>query len=189
MKLNRIRTLCKARNHAELYQRRDGKQFLSDGCGIWPVDEKLKLNEAAIQAIFDVPRDKWESGWYYQEFDYACDPDAETKGLPECLLEDVWAEGSETELKRTGARALIGCAEMWMFATQDDRRHIWASAAQLAACPDRIRLYALREAPGGRRVLAIYDDFFCGGLVLINGPGYQREIQETLRELSQRETM
>ena len=190
MKLGRIKALCKAREMVELFTRRDGRQFLSDGCGVWPVDEKLQLDEGVIRTIFEVTTKKWNESWHFQGINFADDPAAGSCGLPECLLEDNWMPGSEVELLPMNERALIIGAEMKLFRTNDGKDgHVWANVEQFTACPDNIRMYALRTAPDTTRAIAIYDDMFMGGLIRLLDTHQQRRIQEMLRSLSEKEVI
>ena len=190
MKLGRIKALCKAREMVELFTRRDGRQFLSDGCGVWPVDDKLQLNESVIRTIFEVTTKKWNESWYFQHIDFGHDADAENCGLPECLLEDNWSPGSEIELLPMNEKALITGAEMKLYRTNDGKdRYVWANVEQFTACPDNVRMYSLRTAPDTTRAIAVYDDMFLGGLVRLLGTGQQLRIQETLRGLSEKEVI
>ena len=141
MKLGRIKVLCKAREMVELFTRRDGRQFISDGCGVWPVDEKLRLDEAAIRTIFEVSTKKWNESWHFQDINFGEDADAEICGLPECLLEDYWSPGSEVEMLPINERALITGTELKLFRTNDGRdRYVWANEGQFTACPDNVRM-------------------------------------------------
>lgn len=192
MKLSKIKALCKAKEMVELFTRRDGRQFLSDGCGVWPVDEKLKLDESVVRTIFEVPTKKWNESWYFQDIDFSMDEDAEKCGLPECLLDDYFDPGAEVELMPLPEKALINGTQMQLHRTTtggDNERHIWATTEQFSACPDNVRMYTLRTAPDTTRAIAVYDDMFLGGLVRVLGTHQQREIQATLRILSEKEIM
>ena len=190
MKLSRIKALCKAREMVELFTRRDGKQFLSDGCGVWPVDENLKLDEGVVRTIFEVTRKKWEESWHFQDIDFTMDDDAGVCGLPECLLDDYYDPGREVELLPLNEKALIIGAEMRLYKTNDGKeKYVWANVEQFTACPDNVRMYALRTAPDTTRAIAVYDDMFLGGLVRLLGTGQQLKIQETLRGLSEKEVI
>lgn len=190
MKLGRIKALCKAREMVELFTRRDGKQFLSDGCGVWPVDENLELDEGVVRTIFEISRKKWEESWHFQDIDFSADADAGECGLPECLLEDYWAPESETELLPLNEKALITGTTMRLYKTNDGKeKYVWANVEQFSACPDNVRLYTLRTAPDTTRAIAVYDDMFLGGLVRLLGTGQQLRIQETLRGLSEKEVI
>lgn len=190
MKLSRIKALCKAHEIAELFTRRDGKQFLSDGCGVWPVDENLKLDEGVVRTIFEVTRKKWDESWHFQDIDFTMDDDAGECGLPECLLDDYYDPGREVELMPLSEKALINGATMQLHRTcKGEKGHIWATVEQFAACPDNPRMYTLRTAPDMTRAIAVYDDMFLGGLVRVLGTHQQREIQNTLRELSHKEVL
>ena len=192
MKLGRIKALCKAREMVELFTRQDGRQFLSDGCGVWPVDENLKLDESVVRTIFEVTTKKWNENWHFQDIDFTMDDDAEACGLPACLLEDYYEPAAETELMPLPERALISGTEMQLYRTTtggDKERYIWANVAQFSACPDNVRMYTLRTAPDMTRAIAVYDDVFLGGLVRLLGTGQQRAIQDTLRKLSEKEVL
>ena len=189
MKLGRIKALCKARELVELYTRRDGRQFLSDGCGVWPVDESLPLNEQVVRTIFEVTQKKWDEDWHFQSIDFAEDDDAEACGLMECMLEDFWAPGSEVELMSTRERALIAGTQMQLFATCDGKKHMWVGTDQFSACSDNVRMYALRTAPDTTRAIAVYNDMFMSGLIRVLGTGQQLEIQRMLKELSEKEIL
>ena len=190
MKLGRIKALCKARQYVELFDRRDGKQFLSDGCGVWPVDEKLPLTEEVVRTIFEITTRKWSENWSFQHIRFGEDDDAENCGMPECLLEDFWAPGTETELMTTRERILMMGEELQLFATADGQeRYLWASTEQFSACPDNARLFALRTAPDTTRAIAVYDDMFLGGLIRVLGTGQQLQIANTLRGLSEKEVI
>ena len=190
MKLGRIKALCKAREMVELFTRRDGRQFLSDGCGVWLVDDKLQLNEGVIRAIFEISAKKWNENWHFQDINFGEDEDAENCGLPECLLDDYWTPDSEIELLPTLEKALIAGEEMKLFRTNDGKdRYVWANVEQFTACPDNVIMYALRTAPDTTRAIAVYDDMLMGGLVRLLGTGQQLRIQETLRGLGEKEVI
>ena len=190
MKLGRIKALCKAREMVELFTRRDGRQFLSDGCGVWLVDDKLQLNEGVIRAIFEISAKKWNENWHFQDINFGEDEDAENCGLPECLLDDYWTPDSEIELLPTLEKALITGAEMKLFRTNDGKdRYVWANVEQFTACPDNVIMYALRTAPDTTRAIAVYDDMLMGGLVRLLGTGQQLRIQEMLRGLGEKEVI
>lgn len=190
MKLSRIKALCKAREMVELYTRRDGRQFLSDGCGVWPVDENLKLDEGVVRTIFEVSTKKWNESWHFQDIDFTMDDDAEMCGLPSCLLEEYYDPGAEKELMVLNERALITGTTMQLFKTaKGPDKYLWANIEQFSACPDNVRMYTLRTAPDMTRAIAVYDDMFLGGLVRLLGTGQQMAIQETLKKLSEKEIM
>ena len=188
MKLNRIKKLCRDSCRVDLYTRRDGRQFISDGVGIWPVDEQIYLTEGSIRTIFDVPLEKWEGDWSYQGFDYGADADAEASGIPESLLDDIGDPG-ETKFLPRDQRIITPWGELMLFRELDGERHLWAPTAQLIACPDRVSYFALRETPGGVRALAVYENMLMGALIMAPGRSMQTEIQEMLRGLSEREVM
>ena len=191
MKLNKIKKLCRDSCRVDLYTRRDGRQFISDGVGIWPVDDQIYLTEGSIRTIFDVPLEKWEGDWSYQGFDFGADLDAEAGGIPESILDDV-GDPTETKLLPQDERIITLWApwnELRLYKELDGERHLWAPTAQLTACPDSVSYFALRETPGGLRALAVYENMLLGALIVVPGSGIQREIQEYLRRLSEREVM
>ena len=179
MKLTRIKALCKARELVELFDRKDGKQFLSDGCGVWPVDDRLVLNEEMVRIIFEVSRKKWESDWSFQHIRFGEDEDAEICGLPECMLDDFWKSTDEIELTPLHEWAMFAGTEMKLFTTSGPQpRYLWTGTKQFSACPSEIRRYALRTAPDGTRAIAVYDDVFLGGLVRVLNMDAQMEIRQ-----------
>lgn len=189
MKLNKIKRLCAETGRVDLYTRRDGRQFVSDGVGIWPVDDKLHLSEGSIRAIFDVPYEKWESDWHYQEFDYALDADAETSGIPETLLDDIAEPGTEIKVIPMHDRAITGWGEMQLYREMDGERCLWCPKAQMAAAPSMVSYFAVREYQGSRRALAVYENMLMGALILVPGQGMQKGIMDWLKDLSGKEVM
>ena len=187
MKLGKIKTLCKNREIVELYTRRDGRQFLSDGCGVWMVDDGFMLDEHLIRVIFEVTAKKWSEKWRFDSYDFE---GGELAGsVAECLLEDAWSAGSEKELIPLHEYALIAGEELRMFAVRggNESRYIWASAAQFAACPDAADAYMLREAPDGSRAIAVYEGMLMSALVRVPNAENQRLIAQKLRELAEME--
>lgn len=188
MKLNKIKKLCRDSCRVDLYTRRDGRQFISDGVGIWPVDEQIYLTEGSIRTIFDVPLEKWEGDWSYQGFDYGRDADAEAGGIPESLLDDI-GDPAEIKFLPQDQRIITPWGELMLFRELDGERHLWTPTTQLTACPDSVSYFALRETPGGVRALAVYENMLMGALIVAPDRSMQTEIQEMLRGLSEREVM
>lgn len=188
MKLNKIKKLCRDSCRVDLYTRRDGRQFISDGVGIWPVDDQIYLTEGSIRTIFDVPLEKWEGDWSYQGFDFGADLDAEAGGITEDMLDDI-GDPTENKFLQQDQRIISPWGELMLYKELDGERHLWAPTAQLTACPDWVSYFALRETPGGLRALAVYENMLLGALIVVPGSGIQREIQEGLRRLSEREVM
>lgn len=188
MKLNKIKKLCRDSCRVDLYTRRDGRQFISDGVGIWPVDDQIYLSEGSIRTIFDVPLEKWEGDWNYQGFDFGTDLDAEAGGITESMLDDI-GDPAETKFLQQDQRIISPWGELMLYKELDGERHLWAPTAQLTACPDWVSYFALRETPGGLRALAVYENMLLGALIVVPGSGIQREIQEYFRRLSEREVM
>lgn len=188
MKLNKIKKLCRDSCRVDLYTRRDGRQFISDGVGIWPVDDQIYLTEGSIRTIFDVPLEKWEGYWSYHGFDFLADADAEAGGITESMLDDI-GDPIETKFLPQDQRIITPWGELMLYKEIDGERHLWAPSAQLTACPDNVSYFALRGIPGGLRALAVYENMLMGALIVVPGRSMQMQIQAMLVGLSEREVM
>lgn len=184
MKLSRIKNMCQATKTAIVYTRRDGKQFISNGTGIWSTDDSLWLNEQAVRCIMEISLEKWDE-WIYRDVNYGM-PETCAGELQDEMLDDIWETGTEKQLIMTTDVIMIGGTEIRRFDLQETDQMFWAPNKELKTLGEDARMFALRETPDGRRAVAGYDSIFCKGLVLIGGEGVQTEIQRTLRELGEK---
>lgn len=175
MKLGRIKALCKARATAILYDTQDGRQHISDGVGIWPVDDKLRLSEDVIRTIFEVPMKKWEENWYWQELN------SENADVAVELLEEVWPEDREIKLEARPITIDYFGTQLRRFETEDSYS-IWASGAQFTAIEEPER-YALR-AKGDMRVIAAYKGMLCEGVVQTWSRAYAEKVREEILQMA-----
>ena len=166
MKLNKIKGLCKKRNTVYLYERRNGSQLISDGAGLWPVTEELRLSEDALQTIFEIPNKAWNENWRHEHIVFG--EDDTSKGF-EHLLDEIWEASAEVQTEPVkGKVELDGC--VFRAFRADDGLTVFVPDAQLETMTDDAQYYMLRQGRGFS-VLAVYDSLLMCGLVGVADAG------------------
>lgn len=171
MRINKIKALCKRRNTVTLYDTPNGRQYISDGAAIYPVDDKLKLTEDMIRIIFEISPKAWSESWHFEEY---VTPD-EWDVSPD-MVADVESEG-EVELHRMDTQIVYCGTTLIRFETPDGYT-VWAPAAQFTPM-DNAEHYALR-VDGECRMVAAYNSLLCCGVVHAVGRKYAEKVHEEL---------
>lgn len=171
MKLNKIKALCKAKSSVILYKMPNGRQYISDGAGIYPVDSTIKLTEEMIRVVFEVSPKRWKADWYYEEYNGPDEIDIESDMLSDTERED------EVPLMLCDTRIVYCGTQLMRFETSDGGI-VWAPAAQFAPL-DGAERYGLR-IDGECRVVAAYNSPLCCGVVHTVGRKYAEQVHDEL---------
>lgn len=170
MKLNAIKKACNDQGAFYVFNCQDGRQWLSNGRGAWPV-EGIKITESAIPAIFDLSEKKQNSvsirAMDYSDKRFTLEPQSDYE-IPLEDLGNVWYQG-------TLYRALKNDAGMIFIDTTN---------LKPAESKEGDFQYFERTAAGRLPLVACYADFFVSALVIVEDQKTAARIIEYMNKVA-----
>lgn len=152
MKLQAIKKCCNDQGSFLVLNAADGRQWLSNGAAAWPV-EGIRITKEAIPAIFDIPQKKLE-GMHIDEAAYQD---------PRFTIEPQ----NDTELQLEELGSVLSGGSVWT-ALKNDRGLVFINADYLKPVASKTGHYTYMERWDVNRgpLVAVYDDFFVGALIM-----------------------
>lgn len=178
MKINKIKSFCKRANTVYLYETEQGRQWLSDGAGFWPVDESMHLNMDAIKALFEIAGKAWNESWVHEYIPLFKKPGFEPLNgkLPFHLLDEVWEPSAEVQMEPVDGSVIYN-GKVFRAFEADDGLRIYVPEEHLKTINEDAVYYMMRQAEGAR-LLAVYDSMLICGLVAIMSAERAKRINE-----------
>lgn len=174
MKLQAIKSLCNDRDTILILNAKDGRQWLSDGSGSWPV-EGITIHQDAIPALFDL-KPKREKEMRIEELEWA---DARYTIEPQ----------SDYEVPLEEIGQVLAGGNIWI-ALKNDRGMMFIRSDALKPINGKDGRYTFMErwARYEGPMVAVYGDMLTGGLIKpVYGQAAEQIIMAPLRAIMENE--